>query len=817
MGSPPRRRAIVLLVVAAICGGVYWATRAPDVDPKSTSNGGTAGDGLARPGASGTGSSGAGPTGTAAAKKPKPPLDVPRIASLPGTLARQDILIKPGHWTATWVEAESTDGDFRGILDSGVRNARGELIPLVPQSRRLSVERSVVIPKGDPRVAEQWLFAPNDYDRVYENDIYFPRARLTPIPRETIESELSGATLALSLTPTPGRFAQYQASKPTGVMRHHQALFVVLAGKPHDYRMFGRLQTVLATPPDDTPPIEETAHYRFVVADDPRRAPLATHFAGWTTTALLIWDDYDPQLLTEDQRRALVDWLHWGGRMVISGPDSLDKLSKSFLEPYLPARSLGSRELGDAALSSLDTWTNNGANAVRAKPWRGVELTANENGRTLVPGVDDKGPLVVERQVGRGRIAVTAFRVAQPELTEWRSFDGFLNCCLFGRPGRTWVGDVALGHKTERPYWSKKPRASWYDPRDISDVRYAVRDPFTGSEVAMRTWIGPGTAAWRDDGPVVDAARALLKEEAGIVIPSARFVVGIIGLYLLALVPLNWIVFRLMGKVEWAWFASPVIAVGFTVAVVRIAELDIGFARSQTEIAVVELQPGYSRAHVSRIGAVYNSLGTDYTVASRDPSAVILPFAASTKKQDGPDGTMRLIRPDRSDAAETSVELKDFAVESNSTSMYRAEQMIDLGGAIRFELLSPNRARLTNDSTLALEDIRLSGTFTGRADSLGPKESIEIDRREAVKPADDARTRRGDLSDAAQLVEGDTLRFVAWSKSTIDGLALQPTPSQQRRMTLIVGHLDYAPLERARDANIPVPRKLDDLLNPYAP
>lgn len=811
MGSPSRRRIAVLFVVAAICGGVYWAIRSPDSGPESGSNGAGSG-GPAQPGASGTG-----PAGTGSPKKPKPPLDIPRITSLPGTLARQDILIKPGHWTSSWVEAESSAGDFRGLLESNLRNTRGDLIPLMPQSRRLSVERSVVFPKGDPRVTEQWLFAPNDYDKVYETDIFFPRARLAPVRDEPIESQLVGATLALTLTPTPGGVAQYQASKPTRVLQHHQALFVVLAGKPHDYRLFGRLQTVLATPSDDTPPTEETAHYRFVLADDPRRAPLASHFAGWTTTALLIWDDYDPELLTEDQRRALVDWLHWGGRMVISGPDSLEKLTKSFLEPYLPARSLGSRELDGEALTGLDEWTINGVNAARSKPWPGVELAVKEPSDTLVAGGEGKGPLAVERQVGRGRMTVTAFRVAQPELTEWPSFDGFLNCCLFGRPGRTWSPDVARGHRSERPCWSKRPRASWYDPRDISDVRYAVRDPFAGSEVASHTWIGPGIAAWRDDGPVVDAVRELLKEEAGIVIPSARFVVGIIGLYLLALVPLNWLVFRLLGRVEWAWFASPIIALGFTVAVVRIAELDIGFARSQTEVAIVELQPGYARAHVSRIGAVYNSLGTDYKIASRVPSTAILPFASSTKRLSGPDGMMQLVRPDRSDATETSVELKDFSVESNSTAMYRAEQMIDLGGTIRFELLSPDLGRLTNDSSLAVEDIRLSGKFTGRADSLGPHASVEIQRRAGVEPGDDARTRRDDLSDAVRIVDGDMLRFIAWSKSPVDGLALEPTPSQQRRTTLVVAHLDYAPLVRARDDNIPVPRKLEDLLDPTAP
>ena len=33
-----------------------------------------------------------------------------------------------------------------------------------------------------------------------------------------------------------------------------------------------------------------------------------------------------------------------------------------------------------------------------------------------------------------------------------------------------------------------------------------------------------------------------------------------LAIYLLVLVPLNWLVFWLIGKVEWAWIAAPLIA-----------------------------------------------------------------------------------------------------------------------------------------------------------------------------------------------------------------------------------------------------------------
>ena len=35
----------------------------------------------------------------------------------------------------------------------------------------------------------------------------------------------------------------------------------------------------------------------------------------------------------------MLDWLHWGGQLIISGPESLEALRDSFLADYLPAES----------------------------------------------------------------------------------------------------------------------------------------------------------------------------------------------------------------------------------------------------------------------------------------------------------------------------------------------------------------------------------------------------------------------------------------------------------------------------------------------
>ncbi len=54
-------------------------------------------------------------------------------------------------------------------------------------------------------------------------------------------------------------------------------------------------------------------------------------------------------------------------------------------------------------------------------------------------------------------------------------------------------------------------------------------------------------AGWNDRSATADAARDLLRQAAGISIPKAGFVMRVLAIYLLVLVPLNWIIFRSLG------------------------------------------------------------------------------------------------------------------------------------------------------------------------------------------------------------------------------------------------------------------------------
>ena len=121
-------------------------------------------------------------------------------------------------------------------------------------------------------------------------------------------------------------------------LKDYEHLIVVLASgsaTPAAYTHFDRLLSVKMPQVEATesetlryyhvfrPSVEKTARCR-AIRWPGRRSPMCSG-----TISIR-------RVLTNQQQQALLDWLHWGGQLIISGPSSLDKLKGSFLAPYLP-------------------------------------------------------------------------------------------------------------------------------------------------------------------------------------------------------------------------------------------------------------------------------------------------------------------------------------------------------------------------------------------------------------------------------------------------------------------------------------------------
>ncbi len=845
--SPMRRTAprwaslAMLLVCGALslsgCGGCSGS--GSDVDPTPTPA--TAKDGK---------------------QKKKPDFEEPRIAAQPNppNSQRPIVAAKPGHWfgSVEWIKANNYD--FNGDLETAAVDRADSPFDLPGTPYRIVQTRQVTLEKGKAKYLETFGYLP-------------PSAAAEGIPEFSSRLQQRGVGVTT-----------LERRKPIERMPDWQYYFVVLAREPDLYK---ELDRTFAISPHHLP---ISASYRVARLPPSDYVPLPSQLVGWTSIAYLLWDDYDPSKLSPDQQTALLDWLHWGGQLILSGPDTLDSLKGSFLQDVLPVSAKETVTLIEKDLQPLnEPWEEiDGKLPERrltlAKPLPGVRFTINDAGK-FVPGT---GELVARQRVGRGSITVTAFKLGAKAIRQWKNFDGFLHCYLMNRPARNFVDDPNQGLLVS---WAPDARqAKRFDGLEFNspqfgtmtrflsrDVGYSAadrtqkprvpattsNDPFAnlpappeesfGTDMAddMHTNYAPGLGGWNDDRGIAQASRDVLLSAAGIDIPRKQFVVGMLAIYLAVLVPLNWLLFRVFGVVEYAWAMVPVIAVVGAVGVIRLAQLNIGFARSTTEVGVLEMQPDYGRAHLTRYTALYSSLSTDYEMRyEKDAAAVMLPFSLeNSRATEKSIGSRNPSRTTLTYHRGTDAWLSGFFVQSNSTAMMHSEQMLNLGddktldGRLTLTFDGAN-AKLANRSRLELKGAGLVGKERGQTRiawlgdlAAGQSVSAEIqtfpatdqsqpkllfsqwdDQAWTAQP-DAAHLNRLSLRPLAQLMtdlatqdtgqfegqmrSGDW-RLIAWTEAAMPGQRISPEAAQSRQVTMIVAHLRHAALPSpSRDANHP--------------
>jgi hypothetical protein len=753
--------------------------------------------------------------------EPAAPVVLPSEAKVPLPPA------KPGHWATASQNIIANYRDFIGDSRLTIVNNQNQpyAVPSTPFYIRSS--RPVLLAKGRPKSTQTTFF--------------FPQVDKTVNLGLELEERGLGATIP-------------QARTPLTPMPSYQYHFVVLAKSPTRYSYIKTIDStkVPFNGESDEDNTEDTLHYLVVELGADQIASLPDNPLTWTTIAYMLWDEIDPgEPFPADQKKALVDWLHWGGQLIINGPDSLDQLKGSFLDPYLPATNGGPRTFAadDQDLKTFNSgWTVPGVAKpsvplVPTAPWSGITLDRRPGSNAVL----NTGGLFAERQVGRGRVVVSAIRLSERDFINWRSgFESFFNAALLRRPARQYMPGHFGGANllwaspqlAERRLDASLNTRLHYFARDLgvaTAYRYeqSTEDPsqqYPGAaSAAMRRlnrFVNPqsyrnyrppdhagGVGAWNDFSLTANAARQSLREAAGVEVPDAGFVVFCLAAYLIALVPLNWLIFQTLGRVEWAWVAAPIIAIAGTWVIVQRAQLDIGFVRSQTEIGILEQQPDHPRAHLSRYTALYTSLSTTYDFDFDNMTTLIAPFPRDQNFQLATGEYLTGINFQRYD----NVRLTGVPISSNTTGMVHSEQMHTLDGAIRIATSSATkREQIENLSKMDLHSVcivrrsgsDLHGLWIGNL-MPGQSAQLNVSRLPANKNAyadereAEARTsgiERLNLEPMFRLaldpknVDNGELRLVARVDEVLPGETITPSASQIRGSTLVVAHLRYAPL-----------------------
>ena len=808
-------------------------------------------------------------------EKPKPNYESPGTAILPGNFPDLETLTleqlqemtkeerasiearsflrrnrtKVGHWVATSTPVRANHFNVQGRLD--VANVTSGKPAEIPGTKfTFATARPFALTKG------QWKYLQSS-------------AWLAP------NANASLTNVQLDLLPAGGGTPMFAPPMCVNrLMKGFQYHMVLLTSREQKMKYLNLTDSVSVNDPQSYSP-EKMPEFYFIVANEPENPiPLPANALQWTTIAYVIWDDLDPDSLDIDQQQALLDWLHFGGQLILSGPDCLSKLENSFLAQYLPAQSSQRTEIEKNQFVALnENWSIPSAKNPSVKrhltitegnPVIGIELLPHIDAQF----VDGTGELVVERALGRGRVVATAFSLAEPRVKSWPSFQTFFSGALLRRPRR----QFGRPNDDELAFRWADDATSVYDTLVGSTLRLTSRDlgevgadgattdegsPYlrAGSDELVelptvkgkpkrdpentrlfggfRQNRGSGVAGWSDHSTIAEAARSTLKDAAGIKPPSASLVLKMLGVYLLVLVPVNWVLFRVIGKVEWAWFAIPFIAIAGAFAVVRMASLDIGFARSNSQVGLLEFHSDYSRGHLTQYSALYTSLSTKYDVELDNASGIALPFPSGGSKTEK---TIQHVTLHQS----IQNRLDNFLIQSNSTRMMHAECLFDAGGS--FELTGQSEdtdqdsaldfsqaITITNGTQLALAssavlgrdesgDYHMSwlGDWDGQAaktvqlNACGREEIIalwEDPSRTQVEDAADADSADSPKISAYKLLKAvvknlslgkGEVRLLGYCNDQVGSNRFIPASTQTRGQTLVLAHLKPATLPTAR-------------------
>ncbi len=708
--------------------------------------------------------------------------------------------VKENHWSTLTLEMRANFVDYDGRLQTST-------VRLLGMPHDMVYRREARIPKEQPSRLSLQMMLPETLKEIgldlVREDAFRP----------------DGGTLA-----------------PLRRLEPHQMLVPILGANAPDYINWSRLFTTLPTSGDRDPlALEKQRYYRLVTSQDPEKLlPLSPQPLTWTTISHIIWDDLNPDALNLAQQQALLDWLHWGGQLIIAGGagPSLAPLEESFLGPYLPARPSGR----NASLLAADLETLSQGHPVPAPPLIEGEteiqrryladsdlnrIRPSPNGSLFLSGLDpapgattlplgDPGNhlLGVEWRVGRGRVLMLAIKPTDHALQNWPGFDTFVRRVIFRREPEP-LHDSQFGIlPADRLTWTR------FAARDIgAPTPTSQQDDSTISRFDLPLPQTP-VAAWLDSAALPVLSRQALQDASGLTIPGSNFVLRVLLLYLTALVPINWLLCRfLLRRREFAWIITPLLAVGFAFFVERGAAHDMGFDRACDEVDLLEIQGEYNRAHLSRFAALYATSRVSFSIAYPDnPTALALPMNMANALRGG-------------DVSRSAFEsypepaLREFPVQPRSLAMFRAEQLVNLGGGIRLAM-TDKTPTITNLTSLVLRDAVLIRVPTGERFQLGTIPSGRTatargfsgnDRETARPPSNNPLSpfQVGSGREGAEWLDpGPFLkallqyrwgrpedrgewRLVAWTPGPQDGQTLTPAVDRHRGFRLVLAHLEY--------------------------
>ena len=610
---------------------------------------------------------------------------------------------KPGHWYQANHKLKANQQDESLTAKVGIFSRERKPVPTFPGTSPMEFQRNIAIGKDQEK---------NIAFKFYQPDIAVSNEELD-MTLQTIPSYL-GVNYSMRGVGTTVFAGEY----PARLLPGYQYNIVSISVDPARY-VFWRGLDCMVWPSQKMMPDERIAPHRMTdLNEDEIASQFPEHLYSMTSISHLVINDASPSRFSTEQQNAILDWLYFGGTIIINGSAAIGGISSSFLNELSPLNNTIASSITEEEIDRLnENWTikeytdqNKTASVVPFTPAKKIPKLEGE----LAEGaswVNSLNGLVAEKLVGQGRVVMTTFPMTDNTFIRWPSYSSFIHNAILRKPPRdvvfTIVKDAPPAADT---IFAGKYSGSELNPIHSTRLRLWARDldssMISTSRVdTKKTSLG----AWNPQSEILLQARQSLQQSSGITVPKIETIVKLLVGYLIILVPINWLVFRLLGKVELAWVAAPIIAIIGAFVVARGVQLDVGFSRSQTEYGFLECHAGHPRGVHSTYSALYTSLSTNYRATFENENGVVTPMP-SPAAEIGASKRIAATKYEYTFADDAGSGLQSTTVLSNTTGLLQSEETVQLGGNINTKWdASLLQVVVTSDSTIDLKDFGVLG------------------------------------------------------------------------------------------------------------
>jgi hypothetical protein len=649
-------------------------------------------------------------------RKKKQRLVADRTATIPSETAIIASFVKPGHWYQANTRLTANLQDESLSANLSIVDATGKSLPIFPGSAPVEFQRNVSLARGQQKNVSLTFFQPDVVPNKEQSQMdLITAANQSTKPQIKLSYSLRGVGTPI-----------YQEQSPVTLLNGYQYSVVTLCKDPARYSFLRAMDCMSWSSEAKLPDEKVIPHRVFDLKEDEIATQFPNRLYAMTSMSHVIINDGSPSVLSPEQQQSLLDWLHFGGTIVVNGIDAIGSTSTSFLKNVLPLVNTQTVDWGPE-----DTDTLNRRWVVPRLPKKETILFETKRAFPKVTGdlaegaqwIDSLEGLVAEKFIGQGRVVITTFPMNDLAFLRWPSYSSLIHNAVFRMPSRTVTQDREdrLAHDT---VYAKEFFGSELNPLHSTRLRLWARDlDLTtaslvttkdgervinriekSSSLAKKTSLG----SWNSQSIVMQNARASLQESSGITVPKIKTIIMLLVGYLAVLVPINWLVFRLMGRLELAWVAAPFIAIIGAFVVARSVQLDVGFSRSQNSYGFLECHTSYPRAVLSNYMALYTSLSTNYQVVFEGDNGIVTPIPQPSESNTKRRASVSAY--EFSYAGDEGAGLRKTPVMSNTTGMLQSEEIVNLGGDINAVFSNElDSVTFTSQSDVPLYDVGIFG------------------------------------------------------------------------------------------------------------